>query len=78
MNFSFENIELIIESEINELLKLHSGYCKLKSVDALEQVISVSILGGCAGCPSSLITFYNIIQPILNKHFPTAEITIED
>lgn len=78
MSFSFENVDLIIQSEINELLKLHNGHCKLKSVDCSQQSISILILGGCAGCPSSLITFYNIIQPILNKYFPTAEIRIED
>ncbi len=63
-----EKIKEIIESEINPQLELHAGGCELLDVD--DGVVTLRMYGGCSGCPSSTITLFNGIVPILKGHLP--------
>ncbi len=63
-----EQIEEIIEAEINPQLALHSGSCEL--VDVEDGVVTIKLFGGCSGCPSSAITLFNGITPILKEKLP--------
>lgn len=63
-----EKIKEIIESEINPQLQLHQGGCELLDVD--DGIVTIRMFGGCSGCPSSAITLFNGIVPILKEHIP--------
>ncbi len=63
-----EEIKEVIESEINPQLALHSGGCELLDVD--DGVVTIRLFGGCSGSPSSHITLFNGIVPILKEKFP--------
>lgn len=63
-----ERIKEVIDSEINPMLALHSGGCELLDVD--DGVVTLRMYGGCSGCPSSSITLFNGIVPILREHVP--------
>lgn len=64
-----EAVQKIIESEIDPMLALHSGNCELVGIE--DGVVSIKLSGGCVGCPSSKITLYQGIVPILRQHIPT-------
>lgn len=63
-----EQIKETIEKEINPQLELHQGGCELLDVD--DGVVTIRLFGGCSGCPSSHITLFNGIVPILKEKFP--------
>jgi len=63
-----DQIKQVIESEINPQLQLHAGGCELLDVD--DGIVTLRMYGGCSGCPSSAITLFNGIVPILKEHFP--------
>ena len=63
-----EQIKALIESEINPQLQLHAGGCELLDVD--DGVVTLRMYGGCSGCPSSAMTLFNGIVPILKEHLP--------
>ena len=63
-----DKIKEVIDNEINPQLALHQGGCELVDVD--DGVVTLKMFGGCAGCPSSTITLFNGIVPILKEHFP--------
>ena len=63
-----EEIQKIIESDINPMLELHSGGCELVDVD--DGIVTLRLFGGCSGCPSSQITLFNGIVPILKEKIP--------
>ena len=65
---TIEVIKNIIKEDINPFLKLHSGHCEL--VDYDDGVVSLKLSGGCSGCPSSKITLFNGIMPILKEKLP--------
>jgi Fe-S cluster biogenesis protein NfuA len=65
---NIEQIQEVIEKEINPYLQMHSGGCEL--VDVEDGIITLTLYGGCSGCPSSQITLFNGIVPILKEHFP--------
>ena len=67
-------IEKIIINEINPYLELHTGSCQVSSFES--NTIFLKLNGGCAGCPSSLITLYNGIVPVLKRHFPELEVEL--
>ena len=62
-----EQIKEIIEKEINPQLQFHNGGCELLDVD--DGVVTIRLFGGCSGCPSSQITLFNGIVPILKERF---------
>lgn len=63
-----EELKEIIDKEINPQLELHAGSCEL--VDFDDGVVTLRLYGGCSGCPSSHITLFNGIVPILREKFP--------
>jgi len=63
-----EKIKEIIANEINPQLDLHAGGCELLDVD--DGVVTLRLYGGCSGCPSSQITLFNGIVPILKEKIP--------
>lgn len=63
-----EKIKQVIETEINPMLSLHSGGCELLDVE--DGIVTLRMYGGCSGCPSSSITLFNGIVPILKEHVP--------
>jgi Fe-S cluster biogenesis protein NfuA len=65
---TIEKIKDIIRDEINPYLRMHSGACEL--VDYDDGIVSLKLSGGCSGCPSSKITLFNGIMPILKEKLP--------
>ena len=63
----FEEIQKVVEEDINPQLALHGGACDV--IDFTEGVLTIRLLGGCSGCPSSRKTLLNGIIPILQDHF---------
>jgi Fe-S cluster biogenesis protein NfuA len=65
---TIDELKNVIESDINPQLELHAGGCELLDVD--DGVVTIRLFGGCSGCPSSHITLFNGIVPILKDKFP--------
>lgn len=63
-----DKIKEVIESDINPQLELHSGGCELLEFD--QGIVTLRLYGGCSGCPSSQITLFNGIVPILKEKVP--------
>ncbi len=63
-----EQIKEVIASDINPMLELHAGGCELLDVD--DGIVTLRLYGGCSGCPSSQITLFNGIVPILRDKIP--------
>ncbi|MBC7661683.1 MAG: NifU family protein [Chitinophagaceae bacterium] len=63
-----ERIKELIASDINPMLELHAGGCELLDVD--DGIVTLRLFGGCSGCPSSQITLFNGIVPILRDKIP--------
>lgn len=63
-----EAVKKVIEEEINPQLELHAGGCELLDID--DGVVTLRLFGGCSGCPSSQLTLFNGIVPILKEKFP--------
>lgn len=59
-------IKDVIDDKINPMLALHAGGCELVSFE--EGIVTLKMFGGCSGCPSSAITLFNGIVPILKEH----------
>lgn len=68
MKSTIERIKDVITADINPQLELHMGGCEL--VDFDDGVVTLRLYGGCSGCPSSQITLFNGIVPILKEKFP--------
>jgi len=73
---TFDKLLKIVEDEINPVLAMHSGSCEVKNFDSETKIVSLRLHGGCSGCPSSSITLYNGIVPILQEHFPELQIDL--
>jgi Fe-S cluster biogenesis protein NfuA len=69
--FMIEIIKKVIEEDINPQLELHAGGCEL--VDVEDGIVTLRLFGGCSGCPSSQITLFNGIVPILKEKVPGVE-----
>lgn len=63
-----EQIKEVIDTDINPMLQLHQGGCELLDVE--DGVVTLRLYGGCSGCPSSQITLFNGIVPILKEKIP--------
>lgn len=64
-----EQVQSLINEKINPVLALHKGACQLIDVDSHNDVY-IRLTGGCVGCPSSKITLYNGIIPIIRENLP--------
>ena len=65
---TIESIKKVIETQINPYLAMHQGGAEF--VDFEDGVVTLKLFGGCSGCPSSQLTLFNGIVPILKEHFP--------
>jgi Fe-S cluster biogenesis protein NfuA len=68
---SFQQINQIIQTKVNDQLKFHMGKCELVSWH--QPVLTIKILGGCSGCPSSALALYNQVSEILRSELPYIE-----
>lgn len=68
MDPMIEKIQKIIEDDINPYLAMHAGGCELLDIE--DGVVTLRMYGGCSGCPSSQITLFNGIIPILKEKAP--------
>lgn len=68
-----EDLQKVIEEKINPYLAMHQGGAEL--IDFEDGIVTLKLHGGCSGCPSSQLTLFNGIVPILKENFPNA---IED
>lgn len=68
MDSMIEKIQKIIEDDINPYLAMHAGGCELLDIE--DGVVTLRMYGGCSGCPSSQITLFNGIIPILKEKAP--------
>ena len=64
----FEQIKKYIATELAAQLKLHAASCE--AVDYRAGVLTLKLLGGCSGCPSSQAAIFTSIVPVLQKKFP--------
>ena len=71
-----EEIQKVIEEDINPYLAMHSGGCEL--VDFDDGVVTLRLSGGCSGCPSSQITLFNGIVPIMKEKIPEVKDVVLD
>ena len=63
-----EQIKHCLATELAAQLKLHAASCE--AVDYRDGVLTLKLLGGCSGCPSSQAAIFNSIVPVLQKKFP--------
>ena len=63
-----EKIKKVIADEINPYLEMHAGSCEFVSYE--DSVLTIRLQGGCSGCPSSHITLFNGITPLLQEKIP--------
>ena len=68
MNNDRRNIEQFIDSELAKQLRLQSATCQVTSYQ--DGILTLKLLGGCSGCPSSQVAIFNSIAPILQEKFP--------
>ena len=71
-----EQIKTIITDEINPYLAMHAGSCEFVSYE--DGVVTIRLQGGCSGCPSSQITLFNGITPILKEKLPEIQEVLLD
>ena len=62
-------IKSVIDEDINPYLAMHSGSCEFVAVDE-ENNLTLRLHGGCSGCPSSHLTLFNGIIPIIKEKIP--------
>ena len=63
-----DEIKTVIEEVINPSLEGHGGCCIFKSFE--NGVVTVSMGGGCTGCPGRARTFNEGIKPFLLDNYP--------
>ena len=73
---SLDEIKQVIDNKVNNVLGTHLGSCEIISYDKERNTATLKLYGTCAGCPSSNITLYNGIVPILQEHFPDLQIDL--
>lgn len=68
------DVQKLIDEKINPIIALHKGKCELVSIT--DEGIHIRLTGGCVGCPSSTITLYNGIIPIIQEVYPEVEVLL--
>lgn len=63
-----EQIKAYLANELAAQLKLHAASCE--AVAYRDGVLTLKLLGGCSGCPSSQAAIFNSIVPLLQEKFP--------
>lgn len=65
---SLSDIQKTIDTDIDPVVKLHNGSCKAVSFE--DGLLILDLQGSCVGCPSSKITLFQGILPILQEKHP--------
>lgn len=68
MSKELKQIRDCLAGELAAQLKLHAANCE--AVDYRNGVLTLKLLGGCSGCPSSQAAIFNSIVPLLQQKFP--------
>ncbi len=63
-----EQIKHCLATELAVQLKLHAASCE--AVAYRDGVLTLKMLGGCSGCPSSQAAIFNSVVPVLQEKFP--------
>ena len=63
-----EQIKHCLATELAAQLKMHAANCE--AVSYKDGVLTLKLLGGCSGCPSSQAAIFNSIVPLLQEKFP--------
>jgi len=71
-----EKVREIVDEYINPQLKSHGGSCHVVSVQ--DGVVTISLEGGCSGCPGRRATLLNGIAPVLKNKIPEIKDVILD
>ena len=66
-----KRIQDVLDEQITPYLEMHGGGCELLGFD--DGVVTLRLFGGCSGCPSSHITLFNGIVPILKENIPEVQ-----
>lgn len=64
-----KRIDEILEETIRPSLQADGGDLELVSYDEQEKILSVSYLGACGGCPSSMYGTLEAIRGVLRSYF---------
>lgn len=62
-----EDIQKLIDSDVAPILALHNG--SARAIAFYNGTLELQLEGGCVGCPSSKITIFNGVLPILKDKF---------
>lgn len=68
MSLLEQKINELIQSKVNDQLKFHQGKCEF--ISWKDPTLTIKILGGCSGCPSSALALYNQVSEIIKLEFP--------
>lgn len=66
-----DKVKEIMENEIRPHLKADGGDAEVISVE--DGVVTVELLGACAGCPMSQLTIHGMIEEQLKAQLPEIE-----
>ncbi len=66
-----KRIQDVIDEHITPYLEMHGGGCELIGFE--NGIVTLRLFGGCSGCPSSHITLFNGIVPILRENVSEVE-----
>ena len=69
-----DSIVSFIEENINSALSEHKGRCEVFKYE--NNILSLKLVSGCTGCPSSRLTMYEFIAPTLQEYFPGIEVEL--
>ncbi len=61
-------LKKFVEEEIDPILSLHHG--GLEIIEIKDFILTIKLYGSCAGCPSSQISLYSMIEPRIKQKFP--------
>ncbi|WP_425449059.1 NifU family protein [Dethiothermospora halolimnae] len=70
-NKLYTKIEGIIDNKIRTPLSEHNGDIKLLSVE--DNVVKVSFLGSCKGCPGAQMTMETLVERAIKEDIPDIE-----
>lgn len=71
-----DKIKNVIRDEINPILKLQMASAEY--VSFAEGLLTIKLMGGCSGCPSSSMSLFAMISPIIKEKIPEIEDIILD
>ncbi|GHV52128.1 thioredoxin [Synergistales bacterium] len=65
-----EKITSVVDSEVRPFLESHGGGIVLGGFDEASGVLTVSLTGGCCGCPGASATIRNMVLSVIQKKVP--------